>query len=336
MNVPSRDFKGIWIPKEIWLNRSLSYFEKILLAEIHSLDGEDGCFASNEYFCKFFEERERKIQDALAHLKSLGYIYQVSFDGRTRVLKTNLHPKNDKSLFSTSDLSKIDTPALSKIDTPSYIDNKDLEKRTTTRPAAAAVSSKSKPTPASEVLATRLASNPELKKCYEEEKQQQSSDQFHPTKSQLTGNSGQLTSDPVQCKIYPCLMDIDIPQADRVWITRHHQEDVVKNAIEWSTHPQTKISTTLVQAIKWACSKKPQTPKTPEDVESENKRQGLKLLKQITKQPNYLKIEMLNNSIEIIYLGSQKPPEEVKYSEKAFLQQLKSKLYKSGCVFTMN
>ena len=97
----SRDFKGIWIPKEIWLDQSLTYFEKLLLSEIHSLNGKDGCFASNEYFCKFFNERERKIQEGISKLKAAGYVYQESFDGRERVLRTNLD-RNDKSLFSTS------------------------------------------------------------------------------------------------------------------------------------------------------------------------------------------------------------------------------------------
>lgn len=100
-NLP-RDFKGIWIPREIWLDQTMNYFEKCLLAEIHSLNGQDGCFASNEYLCNFFNEKERKIQDALAKLKAKGYIYIESFDGRTRILRTNLNPENDKSKFSTS------------------------------------------------------------------------------------------------------------------------------------------------------------------------------------------------------------------------------------------
>ena len=46
----NRDFKGVWIPKEIWLNTDLSIIEKVLLVEIDSLDNSDrGCFASNEY-----------------------------------------------------------------------------------------------------------------------------------------------------------------------------------------------------------------------------------------------------------------------------------------------
>ena len=37
-----RDFKGIFIPKEIWLDDDLSAIDKIILAEIYSLDVEDG------------------------------------------------------------------------------------------------------------------------------------------------------------------------------------------------------------------------------------------------------------------------------------------------------
>ena len=86
---PSRDFKGIWIPKEIWLHPDLSIEEKVLLAEIHSLDGEQGCFASNAYFCQFFGWSERVLQLHLAKLKKLGFIFVKSFDGRRKILKTN-------------------------------------------------------------------------------------------------------------------------------------------------------------------------------------------------------------------------------------------------------
>jgi len=35
-----RNFKGIWIPKEIWLNEKLSLQEKVFLVEIASLDND--------------------------------------------------------------------------------------------------------------------------------------------------------------------------------------------------------------------------------------------------------------------------------------------------------
>lgn len=82
-----RDFKGIWIPKEIWLDKNLTYFEKAVYAEIDSLCGDDGCFASNKYFAGFFGCTERHIQRALAHLCELGYVKTEMFDGRKRIIK---------------------------------------------------------------------------------------------------------------------------------------------------------------------------------------------------------------------------------------------------------
>jgi hypothetical protein len=44
-----REFKGVWIPKEVWLNNELSLVEKALLAEIDSFSGDGKTFyKSNE------------------------------------------------------------------------------------------------------------------------------------------------------------------------------------------------------------------------------------------------------------------------------------------------
>jgi hypothetical protein len=71
----TRDFKGVWIPKDIWLSRQLSLMEKVLFVEIHSLDNEDGCYASNRHFAEFFDVSERQIQNVIAALKSKGFIF---------------------------------------------------------------------------------------------------------------------------------------------------------------------------------------------------------------------------------------------------------------------
>lgn len=40
-----RDFKGVWIPKEVWLDTRLNALDKVILTEIDSLDnGERGCY----------------------------------------------------------------------------------------------------------------------------------------------------------------------------------------------------------------------------------------------------------------------------------------------------
>ena len=93
-----RDFKGVWIPKEVWLDQRLNALDKIILVEIDSLDnGEKGCYASNQYLAEFCQCSERKIRDAIAKLKSYGYLYVASFDGRTRTLRTSMAEKARQS-----------------------------------------------------------------------------------------------------------------------------------------------------------------------------------------------------------------------------------------------
>jgi len=286
-----RDFKGIWIPKEIWLDNTLTYFEKCLLAEIHSLDGKDGCFASNEYLCKFFNEKERKIQDALSKLKAKGYIKQVSFDGRTRVLKTDLHPKNDKSFFSTSEVSN-SAPLGCRISHPSlYIENKDLEKTTTDSPK-------------------NLQHNIHYR------------------------TFAAVSSEKKSIK-HKCLESVEIPESEKDWISQHYPEDVVAKAISWAKHPETKIKTTLTQAIKWACQNKPETPKKTEDLINENKNLTIKIMKSATVPKSLeglIKLEVLHSKAEIVYMGSQKQPIIIEYEKKGFKEVLVNSLQKAGFI----
>lgn len=88
----SRDFKGVWVPREIYLDRSIGAMEKLLWAEIHSLYDRDkgGCYASNEYLAEFMGVKERRLQEMISTLKAKGLIVQVSFDGRSRVIKAIL------------------------------------------------------------------------------------------------------------------------------------------------------------------------------------------------------------------------------------------------------
>ena len=72
---PERDFKGVWIPRDIWLSENLSLMEKVLFVEVHSLDNERGCFASNRHFGKFFRLSDRQIRRHLASLKEKGFIH---------------------------------------------------------------------------------------------------------------------------------------------------------------------------------------------------------------------------------------------------------------------
>lgn len=87
----TRDFKGIWIPKDIWLDERLNTNDKIILMEIDSLDSsDDGCFASNEYLSNFCKCTEWKVSTSINKLVKLGYLEVVKFDGRKRYIKSRL------------------------------------------------------------------------------------------------------------------------------------------------------------------------------------------------------------------------------------------------------
>ena len=89
-----RDFKGVWIPKEVWLDSELNALDKIILVEINSLDcGERGCFASNKYLAEFCQCSESKVSRAITKLIDLGYLKVKSFDGRNRELQSSLGKK---------------------------------------------------------------------------------------------------------------------------------------------------------------------------------------------------------------------------------------------------
>lgn len=86
----NRDFKGVWIPKEIWLNTELSITDKVLLAEIDSLDNENHCTASNEYFSEFFKVSVPTISRSIKKLKDLGFIETEMVNSNTgsyRIIK---------------------------------------------------------------------------------------------------------------------------------------------------------------------------------------------------------------------------------------------------------
>lgn len=104
-----RDFKGVWIPKEIWLDDRLTALEKVILAEIDSLDTDEygGCIAGNDYLAEFCKCSANKVALAVSKLKEMGYIELVSFDGRTRKLKSRLKENQRQTLKkSKADIEK--------------------------------------------------------------------------------------------------------------------------------------------------------------------------------------------------------------------------------------
>ena len=91
MKDTDRNFQGIWIPKLIYLNTEVNWYAKILFLEIHSFT-EHGreCYMSNKYISSFLRISERQVSRYISELKALGWIEEVSFDGRKRYLRSVL------------------------------------------------------------------------------------------------------------------------------------------------------------------------------------------------------------------------------------------------------
>lgn len=75
----NRDFKGVWIPKEIYLIKDLNWTQKILLIEIHSLDNGEGCFATNQYFANFLDVSTWTISTGISKLEEMKLVTTRTF-----------------------------------------------------------------------------------------------------------------------------------------------------------------------------------------------------------------------------------------------------------------
>jgi len=85
-----RDFKGIWIPKEIWLSTDLTLQEKVFYVEIDSLNNEKWCFANNDYFSKFFGISKVRVSEVISSLIKKWYLSsEIKYEeGNKRILMT--------------------------------------------------------------------------------------------------------------------------------------------------------------------------------------------------------------------------------------------------------
>jgi hypothetical protein len=92
MEEQQRQFKGIWIPKEIWLNKDLTFQEKIILVEIDSYDdGQVGCFATNKHFVNNFGINSSRISQIIQSLQRKNYInINYDFNGN-EIIRRYLH-----------------------------------------------------------------------------------------------------------------------------------------------------------------------------------------------------------------------------------------------------
>lgn len=90
------NYVGEFIPRAV-INTKLSRGLRDLLAKITLLDiagrceGKGGCYAGNEYLATCLDMATTTVAKYISRLRKAGYIEQVSFDGRVRVIRSTLH-----------------------------------------------------------------------------------------------------------------------------------------------------------------------------------------------------------------------------------------------------
>lgn len=123
----NRDFKGIWIPRDIWLNKALTMQEKIFYIEIDSLDNEDGCFATNGYFSEFFGISKTRVSLVIKSLIGKGFIKSsiIYKDGTKEILKRviNVHSIPSPIKVKGGIQQKLNTPMQQKLKGINTLDN---------------------------------------------------------------------------------------------------------------------------------------------------------------------------------------------------------------------
>lgn len=69
-----KEWKGVFIPKELWENSTLSWMEKLFWCEIDGLDNEFGCYASNNHFSGVFGLSKNRCSEIINSLVIKGFV----------------------------------------------------------------------------------------------------------------------------------------------------------------------------------------------------------------------------------------------------------------------
>lgn len=108
-----RDFKGIWIPADIWLDQRLTAIEKVLLAEVDSFTSRaQSYFKANDTIARDMGVSTSTAKRAVAKLIELDLIERTEFDGRRRGLRSKLTP-SDRSQGAGTQVNETHQPAQS-------------------------------------------------------------------------------------------------------------------------------------------------------------------------------------------------------------------------------
>lgn len=89
----SRTFKGVWIPKDLYLEKGLTWTQKLILLEVDSFSTNGlPCFVSNEHLSDFTQASLSSVEKGISKLVQAGYLIRTRqrIDGKsTRFLRVD-------------------------------------------------------------------------------------------------------------------------------------------------------------------------------------------------------------------------------------------------------
>ena len=82
MDTKIRKFNGVWISRDMYLSKEITWNEKALLLEIGSLYSCTGCVENNEYFAEFLGIPVTNVGKMITRLEDLGFIVIIHTNGK--------------------------------------------------------------------------------------------------------------------------------------------------------------------------------------------------------------------------------------------------------------
>ena len=79
--------KGLWIDRKVKIDKSLTWKERMFLAEIISFHKKNGCYASNKYFAKEYGLGEGNIAKIFSSLEKKGKITRQNIWEKGKIIK---------------------------------------------------------------------------------------------------------------------------------------------------------------------------------------------------------------------------------------------------------
>jgi hypothetical protein len=129
--------------------------------------------------------------------------------------------------------------------------------------------------------------------------------------------------------VFDCLKDLEIPQHDKLRICQTYDEATVQHAVAYCRHPETKIKTSLVQVLQWACKEKPALPVDKASLALSNEQYARQVVGKLPPS-KIAAVDCLSNKIEVRFVTGSIIPIEVHYDEGNFKDKLKTALKRFG------